>query len=87
MKLLQHTSSMCSSQVQLGMHEGRNFLYELGKNRSEMYLYYIFTDDDIELTTELQINPWRTFLDFLLDVTFIHTLTLMSGGQELFPEL
>ena len=49
-------------------NEGRNFLYEVGKNRSEMYLYYIFTDDDIQLTTELSINPWRTFLDFLLDI-------------------
>ena len=38
-------------------NEGRNFLYEVGKNRSEMYLYYIFTDDDIKLTTELSINP------------------------------
>ena len=49
-------------------NEGRNFLYEVGKNRSEMYLYYIFTDDDVMFTTELSINPWRTFLDFLLDV-------------------
>ena len=49
-------------------NEGRNFLYEVGKNRSEMYLYYIFTDDDIQLTTELSINPWRTFLDFLLEI-------------------
>jgi hypothetical protein len=49
-------------------NEGRNFLLEVGRNRSEKYLYYIFTDDDVDLMTELNINPWRTFLDFLLDV-------------------
>lgn len=49
-------------------NEGRNLLLEVGKSRSENYLYYIFLDDDIELTTELIVNPWRTFLDFLINV-------------------
>ena len=49
-------------------NQGRNLLLEVGKNRSEKYLYYIFIDDDIKLTTELNVNPWRTFLDFLIDI-------------------
>ena len=49
-------------------NEGRNLLLEVGRKRSEKYLYYIFMDDDIELTTELSVNPWRTFLDFLIDI-------------------
>ena len=49
-------------------NEGRNVLLEVGRSRSEKYLYYIFIDDDIELTTVLSINPWRTFLDFLIDI-------------------
>ena len=49
-------------------NEGRNLLLEVGRSRSENYLYYIFMDDDIELITELSVNPWRTFLDFLIDI-------------------
>ena len=46
-------------------NQGRNLLLEVGKNRSETYLYYIYIDDDIKLTTKLDVNPWWTFLDFL----------------------
>ena len=45
---------------------GRNLMLEVGRNRTERYLYYIFIDDDIKLTTELKnANPFWTFLEFL----------------------
>ena len=49
-------------------NEGRNLLLEVGRSRSVRYLYYIFIDDDIQLFTNLNVNPWRTFLDILKEV-------------------
>ena len=50
-------------------NSGRNLMLEVGRNRTEKYLYYIFIDDDIKLITDLEdINPWWTFLDFLTRV-------------------
>ena len=47
---------------------GRNKLFEIAKNRSEKYVYYIFVDDDIQLQTKLHIKPWLTFLQFLKEI-------------------
>jgi hypothetical protein len=48
---------------------GRNFLYENAKKRGEVYLFYIFLDDDITLTTKTpNANPWREFEDFLQQI-------------------
>lgn len=45
---------------------GRNLLYEKAKKRGKVYLYYIFLDDDIGLSTSTpNTNPWREFEDFL----------------------
>ena len=51
-------------------NEGRNLLYDVAKSRLGpiRYLYYIFTDDDIDLTTGLKINPWMKFLEFLQEI-------------------
>ena len=49
-------------------NEGRNLLFDVGKNRTDWYLYYIFMDDDLQLSTRLKINPWMTFLDFLIEI-------------------
>ena len=48
---------------------GRNFLYEKALARGEEYLYYIFLDDDIGLSTKTpNANPWREFEDFLKQI-------------------
>ena len=48
---------------------GRNLMLEIGRNRMEKYLYYIFIDDDIKLKTELKgINPWWKVLEFLIRI-------------------
>ena len=49
-------------------NEGRNLLYDVAKSRAKRYLYYIFTDDDINLTTKLKVNPWIKFLEFLQEI-------------------
>ena len=47
-------------------NEGRNLLHGIAMKRREKYLYYIFMDDDIILTTKAKRrNPWRLFEDFL----------------------
>ena len=46
-------------------NEGRNLLYGIAMKRKEKYLYYIFMDGDIILTTKAKRNPWRLFEDFL----------------------
>ena len=44
---------------------GRNLLYELAMKRNEIYHYYIFIDDDLELyiikEENKTQNPWRAF--------------------------
>ena len=41
----------------------------MAKKRGKVYLYYIFLDNDIGLTTKTQnSNPWREFEDFLKQV-------------------
>lgn len=48
---------------------GRNFLYENAQTRGKVYLYYIFLDDDIGLSTKTpNANPWREFEDFLKQI-------------------
>ena len=47
---------------------GRNQLFETAKRRSKKYLYYIFMDDDVQFTTQLEVNPWRAFEEFLLNI-------------------
>ena len=51
---------------------GRNLLYDLAMKRNEIYNYYIFMDDDIELyiiEEELEnMNPWRAFESSLKSV-------------------
>ena len=48
---------------------GRNLLYETAKKRDEIYLYYVFMDDDIGLRTKTRnSNPWREFEQFLKQV-------------------
>jgi hypothetical protein len=49
-------------------NQGRNLLFDVGKSRTVRYLYYIFVDDDINLSTRLKVNPWMKFLDFLKEV-------------------
>ena len=46
-------------------NEGRNLLYGIAMKRREKYLYYIFMDGDIILTTKAKRNPWRLFGAFL----------------------
>ena len=52
----------------LSWNEGRNLLFEMAKKRSKKYLYYIFMDDDVQFTTQLNMNPWRAFEEFLLNI-------------------
>ena len=50
-------------------NQGRNLLLEIGQNRTEKYLYYIFIDDDIKLVTDLKgKKPWPIFFEFLIRV-------------------
>ncbi len=46
-------------------NSGRNLLFETAWKRNETYLYYIFMDDDIDLQTKTEKNPWRMHEDFL----------------------
>jgi hypothetical protein len=49
---------------------GRNLLLEVARKRSQNYLYYTFTDDDITLKVEgtKPQNPWRLFENFLREI-------------------
>ena len=48
---------------------GRNLLYKEAKKRGNVYLYYIFIDDDIGLRTKAHdANPWRQFEQFLKEI-------------------
>lgn len=49
-------------------NEGRNLLFDAAKSRTVRYHYYIFVDDDINLSTRLKVNPWMKFLDFLKEI-------------------
>ncbi len=42
---------------------GRNFLFEVAMRKDEVYWYYVFMDDDVQLMMNdgTDKNPWRTF--------------------------
>ena len=52
----------------LSWPEGRNLLWQVAKSWNIQYLYYIFMDDDIVLTTTKTGNPWRQFERFLINI-------------------
>ena len=65
---------------------GRNLLYEVSRQRSEKYLYYIFMDDDIFLQIKVPRstkNPWRLFENFLMRIQPAVGVVDGSGCQYL----
>ena len=52
----------------LSWPEGRNLLWQVAKSWHIQYLYYIFMDDDVVLTTNKSGNPWRQFERFLFNI-------------------
>ena len=52
----------------LSWAEGRNLLLRVAKSYHTQYLYYIFMDDDIVLTSTKSGNPWRQFETFLINI-------------------
>ncbi len=65
---------------------GRNLLFEEAMRKDEVYWYYVFMDDDVQLRMNdgTDKNPWRTFQDLLRNVEpAVGIVTLDAGGDSL----